>query len=299
MSSIPGCRHPCDPFGFALCAAPLPGNGWAKHHDDIKHAIVALAKDAGLSVQQEVTTLFLAGLSASTARRLPEDFFSAQRGYVPDILIRLMDTSARPPRHVDRLFDVKTLHVRQNPEYSGAYTNNINVEQRALAVHTLIERQIRQADHDYLGTPTCPSSGALMDGPLTQRLNSFGRVSGLVFGAAGEVSSDVGRLVDAISMAAVTTHAQRKGRVHAPQALAETIACNREHIAMAHLRGSAELLLNRIEHLTLPSSQRNEHRDHRYNYSSSWHSAFDHLHQAHSHAERTRAARGSFFTRTF
>ena len=73
----------------------------------------------------------------------------------------------------------------------------------------------------------------------------------------------------------------------------------RERIAMAHLRSSAELLLNRIEHLTLPSSQRKEHRDHRYNYSSSWHSAFDHLHQAHSHAERTRAARGSFFTRTF
>ncbi|XRB07584.1 hypothetical protein NFJ02_32g81350 [Pycnococcus provasolii] len=193
-----------------------------------------------------------------------------------------MDTSARPPRHVDRLFDVKTLHVRQNPEADVAYTNNINVEQRALAVHTLIERQIRQADHDYLGTPTCPSSGALMDGPLTQRLNSFGRVSGLVFGAAGEVSSDVGRLVDAISMAAVTTHAQRKGRVHAPQALAETIACNRERIAMAHLRGSAELLLNRIEHLTLPSSQRKEHRDHRYNYSSSWHSAFDHLHRTHA-----------------
>ncbi|XRB11148.1 hypothetical protein RI054_02g09630 [Pseudoscourfieldia marina] len=93
-----------------------------------------------------------------TARRLPEEFFSAQRGYVPDILIRLMDTSARPPRHVDRLFDVKTLHVRQNPEADVAYTNNINVEQRALAVHTLIERQIRQADHDYLGTPTCPSS---------------------------------------------------------------------------------------------------------------------------------------------
>ena len=198
----------CDPFGFALCAAPLPGNGWAKHHDDIKHTMVALAKEAGLSVQQEVTTLFLAGLSASAARRLPEEFFSAQRGYVPDILIRLMDTSARPPRHVDRLFDVKTLHVRQNPEADVAYTNNINVEQRALAVHTLIERQIRQADHDYLGTPTCPSSGALMDGPLTQRLNSFGRVSGLVFGAAGEVSSDVGRLVDAISMAADPCAAQ-------------------------------------------------------------------------------------------
>ena len=296
-ASIPGCAHACDPYGFALCAATLDGGGWTAHHNDIKYAFYNIAREAGLHTAMENTALFLSGLTRAQVLHLPEEFYERGRGYIPDLQIRLRDTDASPPRLVDRLFDIKTLHVRQNPEHPEAYTAGMTVDRRAEAVHRTIELKMRKADQRFFGTPTLPS-GALGDGPLTLKLNSFGKVGGLVFGGIGEASREVQLLVDRLSDQAAQTMAIRKGRVHLPQAQAEARAFNRERVAMANLKGMAELLLNRVEHLTLPGAVRRESQDPRRFSHTDWRSAFDHMSRAASHAERERIARRSNFSRS-
>ena len=293
---IPNCAFPCDPFGFALCAANLEGGGWTAHHDDIKHAFAHIARDAGLHVSMENTALFLRGLTSAQAQQVGEEFYARGRGYIPDLQIRLRDAAANPPRFLDRLFDVKTLHVRQDPSVPTAYSSARTVDARADSVHGQIERNLRLADFHFFDTPYT-SAGSMGDGPLTRKLNSFGQVSGLVFGGIGEASKDVQRLVDRISDHAAHAMAARRGRVDMPSAVAEARAYNRERIAMANLKGMAELLLNRAEFLTVPGPTRWEQHDPRNLLVTDWHSAFNHMHRAATHAERRRAARGSFFSR--
>ena len=43
------------------------------------------------------------------------------RGYVPDLLVRVWDPLAQPPRYADTLHDVKTIHAQRDPAATTAY----------------------------------------------------------------------------------------------------------------------------------------------------------------------------------
>ena len=211
------------------------------------------------------------------------------RGYVPDLLVRVWDSSAQPPRYIDTLHDVKTLHAQRNPAATSAYSNNMSVDKKADGVHADVESKLRRADAQFFRTPP----GA--DGPLAGRLHAYGRVSGLVFGAVGEASAPVKALVDSISSTAARSHAERRGRTHMPSAVAEAKTYGRDRIAMANLIGMAELLLDRSDVVTLPGYRRSAHAAHKKSHSADWNAAFDHMRRASEHSARSRAARGSYF----
>ena len=44
----------CDPYGTNLCKAVLPGDGFRKHHDEVKLAVHSCLQQAGMDSNLEV-----------------------------------------------------------------------------------------------------------------------------------------------------------------------------------------------------------------------------------------------------
>ena len=287
---IPGAREPCDPYGHVLCATALRDNSWVQRHDTMTFTLHGLAKRAGLHSEFEVRGKFTQALPADVVATLPAEFYAPNRGYVPDLLVRLRehDASNRTAMN-DRLFDVKMLNAC--PTYYRRGSAKPAVDAKAESVHPRIEAKLRKLDHEFCGT----AAGA--DGPLVHRLNTFGRVGGLVFGTMGEASQDAKALVDAIGNASAAMHAQRFGRTHAPSAAAEARTFARQTVAMAALRARAVMLLDRTGHITLGASQRASHRAHHARCSQNFSAAFDFATAAHENFTYMRSARGGHYFR--
>jgi len=96
------------------------------------------------------------------------------------------------------LLELKTLHYASST-YAHEDRRCESVARRARALPAEYAAKARTTDQRYCGTPV----GEL--GPVSQRLQTYGRVHGLVFGSWGEASPDVEKLLGTLA---------RKGAAH-------------------------------------------------------------------------------------
>ena len=175
---IGGYREGLDRHGIKLATLSLPGDGWRKRHDALKHLLHSDIQDHGVPCTCEVFGLFaplLPQLARIAVASLPA---RKRQGLVPDFKVT----------QADGLEVLKELKLIAGPTYynRGDAGRCYAVARRALAIPGEYIAKTCNLDAQFCGVP-CGSGVA---GPVTQKLLSYGRLHCLVFGAYGEGSRD-------------------------------------------------------------------------------------------------------------
>ena len=163
-----------------------------------------------------------------------------------------------------KLVDFKGLHYSVN-NYANAMAQlrlmpgddgyKRPVDKRADKVHGDYIRHAKRLDREEHGlTEEQQNLGAI--GPVQERLASYGRTIGLVFGSFGEGSSSLHALVDNISTAASRASWRRMGCTDIAQAKAFFTTATYKRWGTFIVRANARLRLARLELVGAPGGRR-------------------------------------------
>jgi hypothetical protein len=228
---------PCDEFGDTLQNASLPGGGHSIYHDAAKLEVLEIAREMGLRAQPEVHTLFRDAVPPARRANLKKQV----RGMIPDLMIAL-PVDGRGTVTEDTLLEVKTItFTPQSAAYAGARraTPVSGVRQRATGLETQTVRDLRRRDREWCGT----QEGAT--GPLLARFRSFAKLRGLVFGALGEASPDVHKLLGVLAYTGAEAHGLAAGGTTTKAATGALAWQLKRRLARVVLKSRAKLLLDR------------------------------------------------------
>ena len=192
-------RGTCDKYGARLVSLQLAGDGWNTAHDYFKHALCEVLRDLKVDFSCEVFGLFSSLIPQGPRRSaLDADTAAAARarqGLVPDFKIdsgsigrKLLGASAIS----SFLAELKFIHlgtVRYPQSVTGRGKHRHAVFLRAGRVGPEMDAAARRCDVEFGGHP------AGQDGPVLQRLRSYGGVVPLVVGHFGEWSSELSQMV--------------------------------------------------------------------------------------------------------
>ena len=203
-------RGTCDQFGLKLSSLQLD-NRWNDGHDEVKFAIARGLEILGVGVEAEAHNIFTSCVPPH-ARAAAGRFMRGQRpdggrgvrqGLIPDLKInlsKLVDGAAS----TEALGEVKMVHCGRtgnNPVGGSTYPTRGGgnvllgrcraVQQRAARIQLERNADARKIDEKFCGT----AQGA--EGPVLQRLRSFGPIVDLVVGHFGEWSKGIERLLAA------------------------------------------------------------------------------------------------------
>ena len=87
-------------------------------------------------------------------------------------------------------------------------------------------------------------------GPLVRRLESYGKLEGLVVGPWGEGSKDMHRLIKVLGESRVTCQARARGRPASDKELGLVIGQIRRILSVCFVRAQATCLLTRVNYLS-------------------------------------------------
>ncbi len=229
-------RTTLDRHGLRLTTATLPGDGWRTQHDVLKWRIAEDAKEMGIRCRTEVYGLFAACIPQAGRLRAAHLPARKRQGLVPDFMLTLaLDGPER-----ELLFELKTLHAGPST-YGGCHHRCEAVARRARRLPAEYAAKAREIDGRFCGT----APGAV--GPVEVKLRTYDPVRGLVFGAWGEGSPDVERLLSAFCRVGAARHWQSM-QVTSPGAAQGILAwLLRRRWGMTALREAARLKLERLE----------------------------------------------------
>ena len=172
-----------DPHGIKLATLSLPGDGWRKRHDALKHLLDRDIQDHGVPCTCEVFGLF-APLLPQPARSTVAAFTARKRqGLVPDFKVA----------QADGLEVLMELKLVAGPTYysHGGAGRCYAAARRARAIPGEYMAKARALDAQFCDVPRDSDA----PGPVARKLLSYGRIHSLVFGAYGEGSKDAHGLV--------------------------------------------------------------------------------------------------------
>ena len=91
-------------------------------------------------------------------------------------------------------------------------------------------------------------------GPVEKRLDEFGQILGLCFGAWGEASEDVHLLLQTIAEARLKFQGMQMGRPGSEVELGLIVGQIRKQLSMASIKGRVECLLSKL-HQVVPGNK--------------------------------------------
>ena len=160
---------------------------------------------------------------------------------MPDFHDRLQWDGRGPERAL--LLELKTLHFGTSTYPANDASRCKAAARRADAVPQQYSAKARQLDREYCGTT------AQQTGPVESGLRQYEPVKGLVFGAFGEVSPDVHKLLSALSHMGSRKHWRSMGATEAFSAAGALAWLLRRRWAMCAVRENARLTLSRLEYV--------------------------------------------------
>ena len=179
----------------------LKKDGWRKRHDSCKLLIRRLLVWAGIPVDCEVFNLFASCIPQDGLNRLEGG--RRRQGLVPDFRVPAEEGGG------SALCELKCMSASSTRYPQGRRLRVFKraVDRRADLLTSEYQAKARQTDWEYCGTPRPPQNRqgepqpVRQMGPVETKLNSFGRVTGWVFGAWGEASEDIHALVQRLAKA--------------------------------------------------------------------------------------------------
>ena len=228
-----------DKFGDAVMNCDdLPGDSWRHRHDTVKAALVSECLDAKLPHDCEVYGLFSDLLPASTEEDGGElEWGRNRQGLIPDFRLRL----PTPEGTSDSLAELKI--VGAGVTWYPRGVEGRGTDRRAGGLPRLYKRKLSKYDTKYHGTANGQT------GPLVQRLESYGKLWGLVVGPWGEGSKDLHSLVKIIGESMVAARGRARGWEGGEGELGQVIGQVRRRLSCTVVRAQSLCLLARLGQL--------------------------------------------------
>ena len=158
----------------------------------------------------------------------------ARQGLVPDFRIRLQ----KPEGYVDSLAELKVIGA--GVSYYPRGVAGRGTDRRADGLSNLYKNKLRALDRRFHGTVQGET------GPLEARLDSYGKLEGLVVGAWGEGSKDLHALIKVMAEARVLANSRSRGYVPGEGELSTVTGTIRRVLSCAFVRCHALCLLARL-----------------------------------------------------
>ena len=229
-----------DRFGDAVMNCKhLPGDTWRQRHDTGKLAIVYECLNAGLVHDCEVYGLFadLIPANAVTQRGDSLEWGRARQGLVPDFKIRV----PTPEGLSDHLAELK--FIGAGVTWFPRGVRGKGTDRRASGLPLLYKRALERLDRSHHNTAPGQT------GPLVRRLQSYGKLEGLVVGPWGEVSKDLHTLVKTMADCKVAAKARALGRDISDKELGIIVTQIRKYLSTSFIRAQGLCLINRLSYL--------------------------------------------------
>ena len=231
-----------DQFGDQVQAARgVEGDDWRKRHDNIKMMISRLLRWAKMPFQCEVFNMF--------AHLIPQDGLSRmergrkRQGLVPDFLLEL---DGERGQKKDELAELKVIcccpsRYKMFPPPPPPHREFVKaVDRRARVLTDEYVKKARDVDRVYGGAP----EGTV--GRVQRKLEDFGGVRGLVFGAFSEASEGVQTLVHELAASRLKAEGLQQGRETVKGELGVLVGQMRRLLSVASVRAQAECLLSKL-----------------------------------------------------
>ena len=226
-----------DKYGNAVMNEPLPGDHWRVRHDTVKMAISSLCSWARLEATAEVWGLFSHLIPSEALSRFESG--RKRQGMVPDFRFKI------PSEHGEsqvKLAELKLLSCCPT-WYTPAVRSKVRAtEKRAQGLQKIYRDKAKALDQTISGT----NRG--QRGPVERRLDEFGDIMGLCFGAWGEANQDVHDLVEILARARLKFQVLSEGRPDggSDQELAMIVAQIRRLLSVSAIKAQVGCLLGRL-----------------------------------------------------
>ena len=186
----------------------------------------------------EVYGLFADLLPAVVAQQGGElQYARARQGLVPDFLLRI----PTPQGPSDCLAELKVISAGATLHPRGR--KGTGVERRASKLASEYRASLAKYDRQFHGV------GEGEVGPLVSRLQSYGKLEGLVVGPWGNGSRDLHDLVRTLAEARVEAKARSRGRPASDHELGTVVGDIRRSLSLAFVRAQALCLRSRLSQL--------------------------------------------------
>ena len=113
-------------------------------------------------------------------------------------------------------------------------------DKRAGGLQTEYRKKAKKVDQEILG------QGGEVRGPVERRLDEFGELLGLCFGAWGEASEGVHQLVQTLAEARLKYQGLQMGRPGSDQELGLLVGQVRRHLSLAAVKAQVDCLLAKL-----------------------------------------------------
>ena len=214
-----------DLWGSDVLCVNVAGGGWTRRHDRVKSCISSLGVYCGVAFVCEPYSLFTSHLPQRPLHRLQAH--QVRQAFRPDFLFHLPNTA-----------DVKTIYFGNKKLYKPGMQGDTAVKLRAAEVPVEYKRTALQMDQELGFTDGT--------GPTTRRLQSFPKVLDLCFGAYGEGSEGVKKLLDNFAKLRLRSQWLRKGTPEAEKELGLVTGYLRRRLSTAVVRANVQCLLERM-----------------------------------------------------
>ena len=227
-------RTTVDIYGDKVRSVALPGDGFRTRHDTIKQLISRMCIWAGLNSECEVFGRFSGLIQQEGLNRMERG--RKRQGLVPDFLIELPLEGRRGSEQV--LAELKVISCCPT-RYKSSNTSRA-VDKRAGELHLEYVRKAKNIDRQFNLTEEGQK------GPVLRKLETFGQVHGLVFGAFGEASEEVHKLLEILADSRFRKIGLLKGQIGSEGELSIIKAQIRRLFSVTIVRAQAQCLLDRL-----------------------------------------------------
>ena len=222
-----------DIYGCEVLCATLPGGSWTRRHDRVKACLSSLAVYCGLGFVCEPYSLFSAHLQQRPLNRVQAH--QARQALRPDFLFQLKSATGDVEQVIA---DVKTISLGNKSFYKPGYGSDKAVALRAAQLPGEYRRGALKVDRE-MGH----QDGT---GPTLRKLQSYPAVLDLVFGAYGETSDGVKKLLEKLAESRLQSQGLRSGSPEANKELAMVTSYLRRRLSSAVMRANTKCLLERL-----------------------------------------------------
>ena len=232
-----------DLYGDSVMSTVLPGDHWRTRHDKIKMTIQSLCTWARLPATAEVFGLFSHLIPAQALTRLERG--RKRQAIVPDFRLEMPCLTGGTKL---QLAELKVISCCET-WYPRRYGANVRgTDRRACGLQTEYRKKARNVDQDVIGTSTSER------GPIETRLDEFGELLGICFGAWGEGSENVHHLIQVLAESRLDFQGMQKGKPGSGAELGVLVSQIRRRLSLASIKAQVDCLLSKI-HQVGPGNQ--------------------------------------------
>ena len=223
-------RRTVDKFGDSIMSEVLPGDHWRIRHDKVKMAIHSLRVWARLPVTVEVWGLFSHLIPVQALTRMEKG--RRRQVIVPDFRLEMPN----PTGH--QLAELKIISCCETWYPVGCRTRG--TDKRANGLQREYRKKAKKVDQEVLGVEE------QQKGPVEKRLEEFGDLLGLCFGAWGEASEGVHHLVQTLAESRLKFQGLQRGRPGSDHELGVLVGQVRRRLSLAAVKAQVDCLLGKL-----------------------------------------------------